>query len=187
MLLIEEMLFEMEDHEDDSKKTLQPPPALPFLEQPPKPRAGRLGKRNQVIPDELATLRPSSLPAPSHMRPIARPPGVDLHSLAMDMMQSLPPYANPLSRRPQSGGPKSPLSPPKGELATLLSGEGTNLCFQIGGNVVGHFSSDGRTWQSFTRGHLVSPTSIPEESENETTETSEESDKSKQSISAQVK
>ncbi|KAH6914787.1 hypothetical protein BKA70DRAFT_1383042 [Coprinopsis sp. MPI-PUGE-AT-0042] len=165
----EEMLFDMEEHEDDDKKAPQPAPALPFLEQAPKPKAARVGKRSQVMPDELASLRPASLPPASHMRPINRPPGVDSPSLARDMMQSLPPYSNPLSHRPpRSNGHKSPLS-------------------SANGNTVGQFSSDGKTWQSFTRGHPVSPTSIPEESENETTETSEEGDKSKQPISAQLK
>lgn len=187
--LTEEMLFDMEDHEEDGMKAPQPAPALPFLEQPPKPKAGRVGRRSQVIPDELANLRPSSLPPPSHMRPINRPPGVDSPSLARDMMQSLPPYSNPLSRRPpRSNGPKSPLSSSNGMVLVVANqgGRDTHLVL-VTGNFVGQFSSDGKTWQTFTRGHPMSPTSIPEESENEMTETSEEGDKSKQPISSQLK
>ncbi|KAG2013242.1 hypothetical protein CC2G_010175 [Coprinopsis cinerea AmutBmut pab1-1] len=155
----QEMLFgPMEDMEGDDKRPQQPAPALPLLEQPTNSRPARLSKaRPQVMPEELASLRPSSLPAPSHIRPIRSPPGVDSSS-TRGLMLSLPHQSNPLAGRrpPRMNGSKATLSPPKDAA-----------------NQRGAWSADGRHWQSFTRGHTVEPTSIPEENETETGDTTE--------------
>src|SRR5688572_30215889 len=96
------MIFDFEEGDDEegqqgaSTKTV-----LQFVEQPPifRPsRPSRKTKNLSGLPASLASLRPASLPAPSHIRPIRSPPGVD--SSSQNMMLSLPRSAAPISREP---------------------------------------------------------------------------------------
>ncbi|TFK25928.1 hypothetical protein FA15DRAFT_667919 [Coprinopsis marcescibilis] len=159
-----DMIFDIEDLEGDDKKAAQPPPSLPLLEQPTISRPTRLGRaRPQVMPEALAGLRPASLPAPSHIRPLRSQPGVDSSSSSA-IMFSLPQNSVLARRPPRANGTKSPTSPTK-----------------AGGPSDQRGSRNGemRNRPTIPRGSTVASSIIPEESETETTDTNSENGGSK--------
>ncbi|KAF9534113.1 hypothetical protein CPB83DRAFT_831272 [Crepidotus variabilis] len=90
-----EIIFPLDDVsiEDNAEKSMTEPTqtntvTLPLLEQPP-PRPVHVKRRSLTAATEaFQNLRPSSLPAPSHVRPIRSQPGVD--SSSQSMMLGLP-------------------------------------------------------------------------------------------------
>ncbi|PFH49246.1 hypothetical protein AMATHDRAFT_5063 [Amanita thiersii Skay4041] len=86
-----DMIFELEDLEgEDSEQSSDPKQTLPLLEQPTM-RPSRHRKARSLtngLPASFSSLRPMSLPAPSHVRPPRTPHGVDASS--QGVMFSLP-------------------------------------------------------------------------------------------------
>lgn len=67
-----EPMFELEDleAEESSENSTNSKPTLQFVEQPQPPRPRKLRSQNTTgLPGSFSGLRPSSLPAPSHIRP----------------------------------------------------------------------------------------------------------------------
>lgn len=65
-------MFELEDleAEESSENSTNSKPTLQFVEQPQPPRPRKLRSQNTTgLPGSFSGLRPSSLPAPSHIRP----------------------------------------------------------------------------------------------------------------------
>lgn len=86
---------------DDSQNT------LPLLEQPP-PRPVTIKRRSLNAGSEaFHSLRPASLPAPSHVRPIRSPPGVDS---SHRMLASVTKAPSPTNGLPKVTRHASPLS-----------------------------------------------------------------------------
>lgn len=116
---------------------------LPLLEQPP-PRPITIKKRSQIaVGDAFHSLRPASLPAPSHVRPIRSPPGVDSSS---SVLASLPKASSPTRTLPQS--PNSEPPPP-----SLLTESDVELLRLVAADTPSHrgaWLQGSENWQSFT-------------------------------------
>lgn len=97
---------------------------LHLLEQPP-PRPVSIKKRGVVAgSDAFHSLRPASLPAPSHIRPIRSPPGVDVSSQMIFPvhLKSLPSTVTS-SKTPKRKPSPSPLSERYAELLKLVAAD----------------------------------------------------------------
>ena len=116
---------------------------LPLLEQPP-PRPITIKKRSQIaVGDAFHSLRPASLPAPSHVRPIRSPPGVDSSS---SMLPSLPKASSPTKTLPKIPRSESPPS-------SLLTECDVELLKLVAADTPSHrgaWSHGSKNWQSFT-------------------------------------
>lgn len=153
------MIFELEDMDGERGPQNRQAPSLPFLEQPAISRPARPSvskSKMKGLPESFASLRPSSLPNPSHIRPVRSPPGVDSSNPVI--LSPLRPLMSPLRRGNKVNGTKSPTKENAGARAPVVSSEHQ-----------GSWSSDGQTWHAFSRGHTV--TSIKEENENDNAET----------------
>lgn len=165
-----EIIFELEDLDgvDQSPKSRH---TLPLIEQPAVFRPSRPGKSRQQangLSGSFSSLRPSSLPAPSHIRPIRSQPGVDSSSQAM--MMSLP----RLAPVPRAG----PSRVAEGKAPDARDAEILKLVAADIPSHRGAWKLDGKAWQTFTRrqgskDHL-NHDNIPEEGEYETEEMSTE-------------
>lgn len=168
------MMFDLEDMDGDGTASHRPAQALPLLEQPAISRPARPvnGKaKMKGLPESFASLRPSSLPNPSHIRrPIRSAPGVDSsHSV----MLSLPHAAGaPLRRGARVNGEKSP---PAEEAGMDDAGEPRRLVTPTPfDHNQGAWSADGRTWHTYTRGLPVTSSVILEEKETDEIESQDD-------------
>ena len=104
------MIFNLEmadQPEDASRSPTSPHITLPLLDPPvsrPRPRNARAHNAQ----DPYSALRPSSLPAPSHVRPMRSQPGVD--SFSQSILLNLPPrmvnvdrHSSPVASSSSSG------------------------------------------------------------------------------------
>ena len=104
------MIFNLEmadQPEDASQPSTSPHITLPLLDPPvsrPRPRNARAHNAQ----DPYSALRPSSLPAPSHVRPMRSQPGVD--SFSQSILLNLPPrmvnvdrHSSPVASSSSSG------------------------------------------------------------------------------------
>lgn len=159
------MIFDLEDMDGDGTSPHRPAQALPLLEQPAVSRPPRLvnGKaKMKGLPESFASLRPSSLPNPSHIRDSS-------HSV----MLSLPQAAGaPLRRGARANGEKSP---PPDEAGINDAGEPRKLVTPTPfDHQQGAWSTDGRTWHTYTRGLPVTSSVILEEKETDEIESQDD-------------
>ncbi|KAJ3492486.1 hypothetical protein NLJ89_g11223 [Agrocybe chaxingu] len=141
-----EMIFDLEDLETAATATMGGQTTLPLLEQP----AGRPSRakkaRTQVsnAMDAFSSLRPSSLPNPSHIRPIRSQPGVD--SSSQGMMLSLP--------RVSAAAPRDKVPPVASSSQTPLNEQDVELLKLVAADTPSHrgaWTPDSKAWQALTR------------------------------------
>ena len=162
--LEKELIFEIDDDGSD-RSTAEPSTqvVLPLLTESPPLRPRRIKKpsNNKGLPESLVSLRPASLPLPSHIRPPRGHHGAD----ASGQTGQLPPRqarADTLQRKsePAKFDDDEPLSITEAELLKLVAA-GTP-------SHRGAWNRDGKAWQLFTRRHddrTPFTGTIPEESE----------------------
>ncbi|KAF8914307.1 hypothetical protein CPB84DRAFT_1669933 [Gymnopilus junonius] len=170
-----DMMFPLEDLEGvekTEKLTNTKNNTLPLLEQPaPRPFRVRSSRQqsNSAI-EAFSSLRPSSLPNPSHIRPIRSQPGVDSSSQMMSLPRPITTHAR-VEARLRSPPPSSstPLSEHEAVLMKLVAADTPSHR--------GAWTPDSKLWQSFTRRQgskdSLSSTFIPEEAESSDEELSE--------------
>ncbi len=132
---------------------------LPLLEQPP-PRPVSIKKRAVIAgSDAFHSLRPASLPAPSHIRPIRSPPGVDVSSqiIIPAHLKSLPSTATSSKTLKREPSP-IPLSERDAELLKLVAAD---MPSHRGAWVPGS-----ENWKNFT-GHRSSKDDTDEENQSD--------------------
>jgi len=144
----EDMIFALEDMEGmgipdiagDPKQT-----TLPLLEQPAsRPIRARTSRpQNKAALEAFASLRPASLPNPSHIRPMRSQPGVDSSSQSM-----LPPRVYSSTNAEVLRKPASPPStiPPNEHDAEILK-----LVAADTPSHRGAWTPGSKAWRSFTR------------------------------------
>lgn len=161
------MVFDLEmvnQPEDASQPSTSPHITLPLLEPPisrPRPRNARAHNAQ----DPYSSLRPSSLPAPSHIRPMRSQPGVD--SFSQSILLNLPPrivngdrHSPPVASSPSSG---------------LISEAEAANSKPVAADAPGHrgtWTPGSRAWREFTRRQNskdgTEHSNIPEEGEIDT-------------------
>jgi hypothetical protein len=163
------MIFDMEDTEGgDKTSSPQLAPALPFLEQPTVNRPLRPGKakpKTNGLSQSFAGLRPASLPNPSYIRPRSQPGADASHAMRLSLPRGGP---NSLTGGGSKvNGTKSPTGEDEKE------GNDEEIRRLVAADTPSHrgaWSTDGRIWQDFTRGHNITSNVIMEESENDNDE-----------------
>ena len=168
LTLLSVMIFELEDLEPGEgadKLDTARQNTLPLLEQAAtRPaRSKRLRPQTSTAIDTFNSLRPSSLPTPSHIRPLRSQPGVD--SSSQGMMLSLPRAPAVISTsRTQASGSSSQ------KTANELDAELLKLVAADTPSHRGAWAPDSRAWQTFTRRQDqkddVDHEGIPEEGDN---------------------
>ncbi|KAF9567403.1 hypothetical protein CPC08DRAFT_758361 [Agrocybe pediades] len=143
-----DMIFPLEDLEDmdtpdieaDTKQT-----TLPLLEQPASRPSGRRALRPQskAAFATFASLRPASLPNPSHMRPMRSQPGVDSSSQSMLLHRvSTANNHNEASQNPAGSSQPVSLSEHDAELLKLVAADTPSHR--------GAWTPGSKAWQSLT-------------------------------------
>jgi len=142
------MVFDLDDleHKEGSDKpSSSRQPSLPLLEQPAaRPnRVRRPRPQTNTAIDTFNSIRPSSLPPPSHIRPMRSQPGVDSSS-SQGMMMSLP-RAPAVVKASQASSSSSqvPLNEHDAELLKLVAADTPSHR--------GAWTPESKAWQSFTR------------------------------------
>ncbi|KAF8638621.1 hypothetical protein AX17_002162 [Amanita inopinata Kibby_2008] len=147
-----DMVFELEDLEGEmAEQPSEPKVILPLLEQPAlRPSRHRKAKSLTAagLPSSLSSLRPLSLPSPSHIRPPRTPHGVD--SSTQNVMFPLP-GKSALDQQRRLTSKKHTLSEvPEEELdprdAVVLRLVAADTPSHHGG-----WRSDSEAWKTFTR------------------------------------
>jgi hypothetical protein len=146
-----EMIFEFEElGEDGNESIVDVKQSLPLIEQPAPPVRLRKHphRKSAELSDSFSTLRPTSLPAPSHIRPPKSPHGADTSSPAI--MLSLP---RPGSPPKGSRSPASPAYQPrdKYESINLRDVEILKLVAASTPSHRGAWKPNSRAWQTFVR------------------------------------
>ncbi|CAA7258578.1 unnamed protein product [Cyclocybe aegerita] len=142
-----EMIFDLEDLETAVTAIVEGQTALPLLEQPAgRPsRAKKARTQTSNAMDAFSTLRPSSLPNPSHIRPIRSQPGVDSSS-SQGMMLSLP--------RVSAAAPRNKVTHVVSSSQTPLNEQDAELLKLVAADTPSHrgaWTPDSKAWQTFTR------------------------------------
>ncbi|KAF5388431.1 hypothetical protein D9615_000670 [Tricholomella constricta] len=178
-----DMIFDLQDLEGDNQGSpSQSRPTLQLVEQPAAPARPRKPRPQNVdtLSSSFSGLRPTSLPAPSHIRPPRSQHGSDLSSPSM--MLSLPKPALPLRAESEDSSVAAGPSEPRPQ-AMENSDEPTNAPPQveevlklIAADSPSHRGArtDSKAWQTFARrqsGNLET-VAIPEEGEDEGTDAS---------------
>lgn len=156
------MLFPLEDidgqEEPAEKSTNDRHTTLPLLEQTaPRPVRFRSNRPNPAF-EAFASLRPASLPAPSHIRPVRSQPGVDSSS------QGMLPVSRPSTSSVRNEGPSRVVSSP----AVTMSEHDAAILKLVAAETPSHrgaWAPNSKAWQTFTRrqnskNNLVSKKSI---------------------------
>ncbi|RDB20100.1 hypothetical protein Hypma_012852 [Hypsizygus marmoreus] len=173
-----EMIFDFEDtHGELTQETLNfSRPTLQLLEQPAAPvRVRRTRMQNAVgLPGSFSSLRPTSLPAPSHIRPPRSQHGSDLSSPSM--MLSLPRQSILLKKE------KSPVSPTASSSTTVAQPvdkidesqniQDAEILKLVAADTPSHrgaWKPEGKAWQTFVRRvpGVLGVGDIPEEYEDD--------------------
>ncbi len=156
--------LEMADQpEDASQPSTSPHIALPLLD-PPVSRPRHRNARAHIAQDPYSALRPSSLPAPSHIRPMRSQPGVD--SFSQSILLNLPPrivngdrYSPPMASSSSSG----PVSDTNAAHSKQAAADAPNHR--------GSWAPESRAWREFARRQNSKDSTehsyIPEEGEIE--------------------
>lgn len=148
---------------------------LPLLDQPvsrpSRPRKTR-PQNNASFVETFSSLRPSSLPNPSHIRPIRSQPGVD--SSSQGMMLSLPRAPAAANR-----GATSPKQASVSSSPTPMNERDAEILKLVAADTPSHrgaWTRNSKAWQTFTRRQgskdSVGRGNIPEEGEGETDDSS---------------
>ncbi|PPQ70704.1 hypothetical protein CVT26_014628 [Gymnopilus dilepis] len=148
--LCTDMIFPLEDLEGvdkADKPTDTKNQTLPLLEQPAtRPfRVRSVRQQNNTAMEAFSSLRPSSLPNPSHIRPIRSQPGVDSSSHMMSLPRAVTTPAR-LEGRPRTSPPASPSSPLTEHEEALLK-----LVAADTPSHRGAWTRDSKLWQAFIR------------------------------------
>ena len=160
ILMCSEMVFALEDLEDEEYTGDIQHSILPLLEQavsrPLRPRK----MRSQTNIETFSSIRPSSLPNPSHIRPMRGHPHVDSSSHVM--------VPRPTTLTPDD----SPSPPVHGSHRQVTSEQDAELLKLVAANTPSHrgaWTPNSRAWQTFTRRQdskeVVKRSRIPEEGE----------------------
>ncbi|KDR84066.1 hypothetical protein GALMADRAFT_151088 [Galerina marginata CBS 339.88] len=163
-----DMIFPLEDLEETGKvekSADEKHNTLPLLEQPvSRPSRTRTTRpQNSAALEAFSSLRPSSLPNPSHIRPMRSQPGVDSSSQVILTMPR-PPTA-PQSEPPRTASSPSLTSPNEHDAALL------RLVAADTPSHRGAWTPESKAWQAFTRRQdskdNLDLKNIPEEREGE--------------------
>lgn len=138
------MIFELEDlGEEGNESSVDFQQSLPLIEQPAPPVRPRKHphRKSAELSDSFSSLRPASLPAPSHIRPPKSSPAIIL---------SLPRPSSPPK------GTRSPVSPgsqsrDKYDSINLRDAEILKLVAANAPSHRGAWKPNSRAWQTFVR------------------------------------
>lgn len=156
------MIFDLEDL--DGVETEVQQGSLPFIDQPlVRPTKTRRPRPPTNGPHEaFSSLRPASLPNPSHMRPIRSQPGVD--SSSQGIMLNLPRASGSTDNTntlPRTASTSTPLNENDAALLKLVAADTPSHR--------GAWTPESKAWQMFTRRQdskeNVVHSNIPENSE----------------------
>jgi hypothetical protein len=131
-----EMIFELEDLDQEHNETLLNP-SLPLIEQPVQPVRIRKHRQSTELSGSFSTLRPASLPAPSHIRPPKSTHGADTSSPTIVL--SLP---RPLGSQASASG------------SALLNPRDAEILKLVAANTPSHrgvWNPNSKAWQTFVR------------------------------------
>lgn len=142
------MLFPLEDidgqEEQVEKSTNDRHTTLPLLEQSvPRPIRFRSSRPNPGL-EAFASLRPASLPNPSHIRPVRSQPGVDSSS------QGMIPVPRPSTSSIRNEGPSRVAS----SYAAPVSEHDAAILKLVAAETPSHrgaWAPNSKAWQTFTR------------------------------------
>jgi len=148
-----EMIFELEDLDQEANETpVDSKSSLPLVEQPAQPTRIRKRRLSTELSGSFSSLRPASLPAPSHIRPPKSPHGADSSSPAIIL--SLPRH---LSSPKEGQSPGSvPNSPTKqsGEKQGSANPRDVEILRLVAANMPSHrgaWKPNSKAWQTFVR------------------------------------
>ncbi|KAF8204689.1 hypothetical protein BJ912DRAFT_840667 [Pholiota molesta] len=161
------MIFPFEDLNDGEGPAQPANPSqntLPLLDQQtsrPASRARNARLHNNAAQEAFSSLRPSSLPSPSHIRPMRSPPGVD--SFSQSMILNLPRAGSSNLRsenqQPTSSPSQRPVTENEAAILKLLAADTPSHR--------GAWTPESKAWQTFTRRQDskedVEHSNIPEE------------------------
>ncbi|KAF8165661.1 hypothetical protein B0H34DRAFT_649701 [Crassisporium funariophilum] len=168
-----DMIFPLDDMEGEEGGVEQSSEArhttLPLLDQPAsrplRPRKTR--PQNASLIETFSSLRPSSLPNPSHIRPMRSQPGVD--SSSQGMMLSLPRAPAAINR-----GSTTPKQTSASSSPTPMNASDAEILKLVAADTPSHrgaWTPNSKAWQTFTRRQdskdSVGRGNIPEEREEE--------------------
>ncbi|KIM46487.1 hypothetical protein M413DRAFT_441575 [Hebeloma cylindrosporum] len=154
-----DMIFALEDLDGVETETQQG--SLPFIDQPlTRPtKARRPRPPTNGAHEAFSSLRPASLPSPSHMRPMRSQPGVD--SSSQGMILNLPKASGSPNILPRTLPTSTPLTENDAALLKLVAADTPSHR--------GAWTPESRAWQMFTRRQdskeNVVHSNIPENSE----------------------
>lgn len=146
------MIFDIED--EGSERSLSSGPTLPLVEapshsRPTKPRKART--QQPGMPNSFAALRPTSLPAPSHIRPPRGQHGVDSSSQAMIL--SLPRPTAPIARKDDRDAGEEPEAQVV-HVEEPIDPQDAEILKLVAANTPSHrgaWKLDGEAWKTFVR------------------------------------
>lgn len=147
------MIFELEDLDQEANESLVGlKSSLPLLEQPSQPTRTRKHRHSTDLSESFSTLRPASLPAPSHIRPPKNSHGVNSSFPAIII--SLPrPSSSPEEDQSSGSQPTSPTNQP-GEKQRLVNPRDTEILKLVAANMPSHrgaWQPNSKAWQTFVR------------------------------------
>lgn len=163
------MIFDLEDEGNDNERSSAGEVRLPLNEPPVAPvRPTRNRAAGPGLPSSLSALRPSSLPAPSHVRPTRHfAPSNDV------VLQNLSPTREFVKR----------VTPPQPDSddSSELDNQEAEIMKLVAANTPSHrgaWKKDSKAWQMFVnrKGGVPGRVQIREENEDDTPAEDEESD-----------
>lgn len=161
------MMFPLEDLNEGEGSAQPANPSqntLPLLDQQtsrPASRARNARLHNNAAQEAFSSLRPSSLPSPSHIRPMRSPPGVDSFSQSMILNLPRAGHSNHRSenQQPASSPSHRPVTENEAAILKLLAADTPSHR--------GAWTPESKAWQTFTRRQDskedVEHSNIPEE------------------------
>ncbi|KAF8897925.1 hypothetical protein BD779DRAFT_1782218 [Infundibulicybe gibba] len=164
-----EMIFDLEDEGSDRSFTSQA--VLPLIEQPSLSRPARARKNNPQLanglPESFSRLRPSSLPAPSHIRPPRGQHGTDSSTQPLLSFPKPPTGPKEAATQPEPvslAQDHMTMDPRDAEILRLVAADTPSHR--------GAWKPDSKAWQTFVRRQDIKGSAksgnIPEEGEDDT-------------------
>lgn len=170
------MIFQLEDLDQEvNESPVDSKSSLPLIEQFAQPARIRKRRHSTELSGSFSSLRPASLPAPSHIRPPKSPHGADSSSPAIIL--SLPRPSSSLKDGQSSASePTSPIKQSR-EKQGSVNPRDAEILKLVAANMPSHrgaWKPNSKAWQTFVRRQQdsrdhVENGYIPEEGEEEET------------------